>query len=46
MDWQRDLKDPTEFLDSVKFELFADEVYIFTPKGDVIDAEVVDEGKP
>jgi GTP pyrophosphokinase len=37
MDWQRDLKDPTEFLDSVKFELFADEVYIFTPKGDVIE---------
>ncbi len=37
MDWQRDLKDPTEFLDSVKFELFADEVYIFTPTGDVIE---------
>ena len=37
MDWQRDLKDPTEFLDSVKFELFADEVYIFTPKGHVIE---------
>jgi GTP pyrophosphokinase len=37
MDWQRDLKDPTEFLDSVKFELFADEVYIFTPNGDVIE---------
>ena len=37
MDWQRDLKDPTEFLDSVKFELFADEVYVFTPNGDVIE---------
>ncbi len=37
MDWQRDLKDPTEFLDSVKFDLFADEVYIFTPKGHVIE---------
>jgi GTP pyrophosphokinase len=37
MDWQQTLKDPTEFLDSVKFELFADEVYIFTPKGGVIE---------
>ena len=37
MDWQRDLKDPSEFLDSVKFELFADEVYVFTPSGDVLE---------
>jgi guanosine-3',5'-bis(diphosphate) 3'-pyrophosphohydrolase len=37
MDWQRDLKDPTEFLDSVKFELFSDEVYVFTPNGDVLE---------
>jgi GTP pyrophosphokinase len=36
MDWQREVKDPNEFLDSVKFDLFADEVYVFTPTGDVI----------
>jgi len=35
MEWQRDLKDPREFLDSVKVDLFADECFIFTPKGDV-----------
>ena len=35
MDWQRDLTDPTEFIESVKVDLFADEVYVFTPKGDV-----------
>ncbi len=37
MDWQRELVDPNEFLDSVKVDLFADEVYIFTPGGDVIE---------
>ncbi len=35
MDWQRDLKDPTEFIETVKIDLFQDEVYVFTPKGDV-----------
>lgn len=33
--FQRDLKDPAEFLESVKMDLFPDEVYVFTPKGDV-----------
>lgn len=37
MSWQRDLRDPNEFLDSVKVDLFSDEVYIFTPKGEVIE---------
>ena len=37
MDWQREMKDPNEFLDSVKFDLFAEEVFVFTPKGDVIE---------
>ncbi len=32
---QRDLKDPAEFLESVKVDLFSDEVYVFTPKGEV-----------
>ncbi|MFO0601891.1 MAG: bifunctional (p)ppGpp synthetase/guanosine-3',5'-bis(diphosphate) 3'-pyrophosphohydrolase [Polyangiales bacterium] len=35
MDWQKELKDPQEFLESVKVDLFQDEVYVFTPKGDV-----------
>src|SRR5262249_45098306 len=35
MEWQRDLKDPTEFIETVKIDLFEDEVYVFTPKGDV-----------
>jgi GTP pyrophosphokinase len=37
MNWQRDLKDPSEFIDSVKVDLFAEEVYVFTPRGDVIE---------
>ncbi|MFQ5900600.1 MAG: RelA/SpoT family protein [Thermodesulfobacteriota bacterium] len=32
---QRDLKDPREFLETVKGDLFPQEVYVFTPKGDV-----------
>ena len=34
-DYQHSLKDPVEFVESVKIDLFPDEVYIFTPKGDV-----------
>lgn len=35
MEFQKDLTDPAEFLESVKVDLFQDEVYVFTPKGDV-----------
>ena len=35
MEWQQDLKDPAEFLETVKVDLFTDEVFCFTPKGDV-----------
>ena len=35
MESQKDLKDPAEFLESVKIDLFGDEVYVFTPKGEV-----------
>src|SRR5437868_2637593 len=35
MEWQKDLKDPAEFLEGVKVDLFQDEVYVFTPKGEV-----------
>lgn len=37
MEWQKDLKDPKEFMESLKVDLFTDEVYVFTPKGDVIN---------
>lgn len=36
VDWQRETADPTEFLDSLRFEIAGSEVYVFTPKGDVI----------
>jgi GTP diphosphokinase / guanosine-3',5'-bis(diphosphate) 3'-diphosphatase len=32
---QQDTKDPREFMDTVRVDLFPDEVYVFTPKGDV-----------
>ncbi len=35
LEFQKELKDPAEFLESVKVDLFQDEVYVFTPKGDV-----------
>jgi len=35
LEWQRDLKSDAEFMESVKVDLFPNEVYIFTPKGDV-----------
>ncbi len=35
MDWQRELKDSREFVTNLRFDLFQDEVYVFTPKGDV-----------
>jgi GTP pyrophosphokinase len=35
LEWQKDLKDPREFLETVRVDLFPDEVYVFTPKGDV-----------
>jgi len=36
MDWQRESSDPKEFLESLKVELYSDEVFVFTPKGDVL----------
>jgi guanosine-3',5'-bis(diphosphate) 3'-pyrophosphohydrolase len=36
MDWQRESADPSEFLDSLRFEINSTEVYAFTPKGDVM----------
>ncbi|MCG7444195.1 RelA/SpoT family protein [Dermabacter vaginalis] len=36
LDWQRDTTDSDEFLDSLRYEMASNEVYVFTPKGDVI----------
>ena len=36
LDWQGDAKDPGDFSELLKFDLFADEVFVFTPRGDVI----------
>ena len=33
LEWQKEMQDPQEFLDTLKTELFEDEVYVFTPKG-------------
>lgn len=35
LEWQKDMQDPDEFLNTLKTELFEDEVYVFTPKGDI-----------
>ncbi len=35
-DWQRETEDPGEFLESLRFDLNSAEVYVFTPKGDVV----------
>lgn len=36
VDWQRETIDPSEFLDSLRYEMSGAQVYVFTPKGDVI----------
>ena len=36
VDWQRETADPSEFLDSLRFEIRGTEVFVFTPKGDVM----------
>lgn len=37
MEWEKNTKDSYEFMDIFKGDLFSDEVYVFSPKGDVID---------
>lgn len=40
LEWQNDTRDAKEFMDGLKIDLFTDEVFIFTPKGAVIDLPV------
>lgn len=35
MEWNKDLQDPNEFLETVKIDLFAEDVFVFTPRGEV-----------
>jgi guanosine-3',5'-bis(diphosphate) 3'-pyrophosphohydrolase len=35
LDWQKELSDPREFMESLRIDLYQDEVFVFTPKGDV-----------
>ncbi len=37
IEWQQNLKDPQEFLSTIKDDLFPEEVFVFTPKGDLLD---------
>ncbi len=36
LEWQKDARDESEFMETLKVDLFTDEVFIFTPKGDVV----------
>jgi len=44
IEWQNDLEDPNEFINALKMDLFTDTVFVFTPKGDVID--LVNDSNP
>jgi GTP diphosphokinase / guanosine-3',5'-bis(diphosphate) 3'-diphosphatase len=37
MEWRQDVEDANEFVDSMKTDVFQDRVYVFTPRGDIID---------
>ncbi len=37
LEWQQDLNDPKDFLETMKMDLFATQVFVFTPRGDVIE---------
>ncbi len=40
MEWRQDVEDAHEFVDSMKSDVFEDRVYVFTPRGDIIDLPV------
>jgi len=37
LEWQKDLNDPKEFMETLRVDLFSNQVFVFTPKGDVIE---------
>ena len=37
LEWQKDVNDPDDFMETLKTDFFADEVFVFTPRGDVIN---------
>ena len=37
LEWQKDVKDPKEFMESLKMDLFSSQVFVFTPQGDIIE---------
>ena len=41
LDWQQETSDPGEFLESLRFEINASEVYVFTPKGQLVGLPAV-----
>jgi RelA/SpoT family (p)ppGpp synthetase len=40
MDWEREVTDPHQFVESLKTDIFEDQVYVFTPNGDIVDLPV------
>jgi GTP pyrophosphokinase len=40
LEWQKDMSDPREFMESLKIDLYQDQVFVFTPKGDVMSLPV------
>ncbi len=40
LEWHNDMNDSRDFVNTVKMDIFADEVFVFTPRGDVIDLPV------
>ena len=40
LEWHQDMSDSRDFVNTVKMDVFADEVFVFTPRGDVIDLPV------
>ena len=37
LEWQKDMKDPKEFMETLKVDLFASQVFVFTPQGEVVE---------